>query len=194
MASEGFGSFAGPAGVSRAVTVRHLEMNSPSQLRPRRSSRQDLHFTNMGVWPELNRFFYTAVGGEYYWVDRLAWTYDEWRAHLERSDIETWMLSAAGQPAGYAELHQQQNGSIEIAYFGLVPRFVGGGLGGHLLTVTTERAWQAGARRVWLHTCSLDHPAALANYLARGFREFHTETQHRLLPPEPLGPWPGARS
>jgi len=57
---------------------------------------------------------------------------------------------------------------VEIAYFGLVPQFIGRGLGGPLLTRTLEEAWKLGPNRVWVHTCTLDHVAALANYKARG--------------------------
>jgi GNAT superfamily N-acetyltransferase len=65
---------------------------------------------------------------------------------------------------------------VEIAYFGLLPAFVGRGLGGYLLTVATERAWELAPPRVWLHTSTLDHPAALPNYLKRGFVISRRET------------------
>jgi GNAT superfamily N-acetyltransferase len=57
-----------------------------------------------------------------------------------------------------------------LSYFGLLPPFLGQGIGGALLTAAIERAWAMDARRVWVHTCTLDHPAALRNYQARGFR------------------------
>ena len=81
---------------------------------------------------------------------------------------------------------------MEIAYFGLLPQFVGRGLGGALLTATIERAWQLKPRRVWVHTCTLDHPSALANYQARGFRIYKHETEDNDLPERAPGPWPGA--
>ena len=85
-----------------------------------------------------------------------------------------WVLTVEGEPAGYFEL--RRNGTdIEIAYFGLLPAFTGRGLGAHLLTEAVEQAWAAGATRVWLHTSTLDHPAALPNYLKRGFTIFKTE-------------------
>jgi GNAT superfamily N-acetyltransferase len=77
--------------------------------------------------------------------------------------------------AGYFELEKHGDGSVEIAYFGLRPEFFGRGLGGELLTRAVEEAWRIGARRVWLHTCSLDSPRALPNYHARGFRPFKEE-------------------
>jgi GNAT superfamily N-acetyltransferase len=85
------------------------------------------------------------------------------------------------------------DGDIELASFGILPQFTGQGLGGHLLTCAVRRAWQGGASRVWLHTSSFDHPWALRNYLARGFRIVKTETSPKELPDGPPGPWPGAQ-
>ena len=82
---------------------------------------------------------------------------------------------------------------VEIAYFGLLPQFIGKGLGGWLLTRAIERGWELGASRVWVHTCSLDGPGALSNYQARGLTLFKTETAAQELAEQPPGPWPGAR-
>ena len=92
------------------------------------------------------------------------------------------LLTVAGAPAGYFELEKHHDGSVEVSYFGLLPEFQGRGLGKYLLTEAAEAAWARGASRVWLHTCTLDHPGALANYLARGFRPFKTETYEADLP------------
>jgi GNAT superfamily N-acetyltransferase len=98
----------------------------------------------------------------------------------------------SGTPAGYFELERQAKGTVEIAYFGLLPGFIGKGLGAYLLTFATRSAWDMGAARVWVHTCDLDHPRALANYQARGFRIFHVESKVEQLPDSPLEVWPGA--
>jgi GNAT superfamily N-acetyltransferase len=82
----------------------------------------------------------------------------------------------SGAPAGYFELHVEPDRAIEIVYFGLFDQFTGRGLGGHMLTEAVKEAWAAGATRVWLHTNTLDHPAALPNYLNRGFQIARTET------------------
>jgi GNAT superfamily N-acetyltransferase len=78
-------------------------------------------------------------------------------------------------PAGYYELRGHQDGSVEIAYFGLLPEYTGRGLGGWMLTRAARDAWERGATRVWLHTCTLDHPSALPNYRKRGFLPYRTE-------------------
>ena len=81
---------------------------------------------------------------------------------------------------------------MEIVYFGLLPTFTSKGLGGWALSEAAKRGWAMGAKRVWVHTCDLDHPGALANYIARGFRQFKVEVNEEELPVQPLGPWPGA--
>jgi GNAT superfamily N-acetyltransferase len=176
-----------------AVTVTHLEMSSPTQLRPKTAPGPDVSVSRVPIpMPELNRFFYSAVGGDWLWVDRLRWTYDQWRTYLNRPELETWVVNVAGTPAGYFELERQPGGDVEIVYFGLLPAYTGSGLGGWALSEAARRAWSMGARRVWVHTCNLDHPGALANYLARGFEVFKVETTEEELPDQTPGPWPGA--
>ena len=163
------------------MTTWHLEMLDPAWLRPVARPDERLSVVRAGVAsPELNRFLYTAVGADWFWTDRLGWTTDEWRVYLERPELETWVAWLDGTPAGYFELEQQAEGSVEIAYFGLLPAFTGRRIGAHLLSVAAARAWSLwppATRRVWLHTCSLDSPRALGNYQARGFRLFKTETE-----------------
>ena len=96
-------------------------------------------------------------------------------------------------PAGYFELEEQDVATVELVYFGLLPRFIDQGFGSAFLTVAIEQAWQLDAKRVWVHTCTLDHPSALANYLARGFRQFDEKTCEKEIPEMPVGPWPGAQ-
>jgi GNAT superfamily N-acetyltransferase len=176
-----------------AVTIYYLEMTEPRTLRPGRAGRGSLDLRRAEVpSPELNRFLYTAVGGDWYWIDRLNWTYGQWLAYLDRPEVQTWVAYVFGTPAGYFELESQPGANVEIVYFGLLPRFTGRGLGGQLLTEAVERAWGMGAGRVWLHTCTLDHPGALANYLSRGFRVYKVEVKTEELPARPPGPWPGA--
>ena len=176
----------------REIITWHLEITDPAGFRPARP-RPELRIERAEIpCPELNRFFYTAVGGDLFWLDRLSWSYDRWMVWLDRLDVETWIGSVSGTPAGYFELERQDGGSVEIAYFGLIPKFVGQGLGGALLSTAVEKAWEGGARRVWLHTCSLDHPAALPAYQARGFRIFETVTSVHNVPERPPEPWPGA--
>jgi len=177
-----------------SVTTYYLELRDPGELRPGRRPPEDFEVRRAAIpCPELNRFLYTAVGGDWYWIDRLRWTYAQWLRYLDRPELQTWVAYCAGTPAGYFELEAQAGGDVEVAYFGLLPCFVGQGLGGALLTAAAERAWAMGAARVWLHTCTFDHPKALANYQARGFRIYRQETKLEEVPDAPVGPWPGAR-
>jgi GNAT superfamily N-acetyltransferase len=175
------------------VTTWYLEMLSREQLRAVGPPGPDVRVERADIpSPELSRFLYTAVGGSWYWIDRLAWDYAQWMAYLDRPAVETLVLHVSGTPAGYVELEIQPEDNVEVAYFGLLPRFIGQRLGGYLLSVGVARAWAQGARRVWVHTCSLDGPRALANYRARGFQVYEETAEQLELPPESPGPWPGA--
>jgi GNAT superfamily N-acetyltransferase len=173
------------------VTTYYLQMTDPAQLKPSRHDGRGVEIRQAKFpSPELARFFYTAVGGAWYWIDRLAWTYAQWNEWLK--NVETWVAYIEGTPAAYFQLEKQPEGNVEIAYFGLLPQFIGRGLGGYLLSATVRRAWEMGAQRVWVHTCTLDHPRALAGYQDRGFRLFKQEDSDKELPHQPPGPWPGA--
>lgn len=179
----------------REITTWSLEMMSPEDFRPSQASPPGFEVRQARIpSPPLNRFFYTAVGGDWFWIDRLSWSYAQWLAWLDRPELETWIGSLDGTPAGYFELERQHSGNVELAYFGLLPQFIGRGLGGALLTAAVRRAWEMGASRVWVHTCSLDGPAALPAYQARGFRIFREDRLEKDLPDETPGPWPGARA
>jgi GNAT superfamily N-acetyltransferase len=185
----------GPGPGVTEVTVWHLELLEPSWVRPARAPAEPLAVVQAEEpVPELNRFLYAAVGGDWYWVDRLGWTYEQWAAWVDRPELETWLAVVRGSLAGYLELERQPGGDVEVASFGLLPRFIGRGLGGPLLEAGVRRAWaMPGTARVWVHTCSLDGPAARANYEARGFRLFAVTTEWRDTSTPSPGPWPGAR-
>lgn len=173
----------------------YLEMTDPGELRPAPAPKDWCEIRPVTVpCPEFNRFFYTAVGGDWFWVDRLPWTHDDWLCYLTQPGQETWVLLMGGNPAGYFELTEHPGEGVELAFFGLLPRFIGRGLGGHLLTAAIRRAWAKKPVRVWLHTSSLDHPSALPSYQARGFRLYKQDEADKELPDSPIGPWPGARS
>jgi GNAT superfamily N-acetyltransferase len=177
------------------ITITYLQSRSPDELRPAAAPALSPRLERAELpCPSLNRFLYTAVGGDWYWHDRLPWTYARWMEYLQRPEVETWIAYVQGTPAGYFELERQNAGrDVEIVYFGLLPEFMGRKLGGWLLTETIRRAWALQPQRVWVHTCTLDGPHALANYLARGLSIYATEHREggELGPPD--GPWPGAK-
>lgn len=179
--------------MERLVTTTHVEMTDRAELRPAKSSTVPFDLVLVTIpSPELNRFLYATVGARWTWYSRLPWSRARWLAYLDRPELETWVAYVSGSPAGYFELERQDEGSVEIAYFGLLPSFIGKGIGGQLLTAAVARAWEMGAKRVWLHTCDLDHPRALANYQARGFTVFKVESDVEQIPDAPLEAWPGA--
>jgi ribosomal protein S18 acetylase RimI-like enzyme len=170
------------------VTTYYLELRSLDEFVPSGSEVPDLEIREARVAsPDLGRFLYSTVGRDWGWTDRLRWSYAKWLAHLERPEVQVWIAHLDGVIAGYVELECQPEESVEIAYFGLLRQFMGRGIGGLLLSDTVERAFRTGARRVWLHTCTLDSPRALENYRARGFRLFDEETSLKKVPPIPPG-------
>lgn len=128
------------------------------------------------------RYLYAEVGRGYHWTDRLGLTDEEIRAHIAAPGVDLFCLWVEGSPAGYYELwRHDEDDSVEVGYFGLLPEFVGKGYGRLLLEHAVGEAWERGQSRVWLHTCTLDHPAAITNYLARGFEPYRTETYETVL-------------
>lgn len=160
-----------------AVTTTYLEMRSIAELRPKPCADPKFWVgeTVVPQW-QFNRFFYYTVGEAWAWRDKRVWTEEQWRAYAETSGMRTWVGYWEGSPVGYCELQPEADGGIEITNFGLLPAFLGRGLGGALLTRGIEEAFRLNPSRLWLHTCSNDHPAALANYVARGMRIYKTET------------------
>jgi GNAT superfamily N-acetyltransferase len=155
----------------------YLEMTEPTALDGAPAPSDDVSVERVEHCPPATwRHLYTEVGRQYHWVDRLGWSDEEITAYLSDPALELWVMRVAGETAGYFELRREADGAVEIAYFGLLPSFVGRGLGKFLLTRAVERAWARGATRVWLHTSSLDHASALSNYLARGFSVWKQET------------------
>jgi GNAT superfamily N-acetyltransferase len=160
-----------------AVTRTYLEMRSPNSLRSYHADDAHVRFERVHPCPiSFFRYLYREVGRAHHWVDRLTWSDDQVAARVGDANVSLWVMYVDGAPGGYAELERHGDGSTEIAYFGLLPEFTRRGLGKLMLTAAVERAWEQGTSRVWLHTCTLDGPAALPNYRARGLRPFKTQT------------------
>jgi GNAT superfamily N-acetyltransferase len=166
------------SGVMSIVTT-YLEMHSPDQLRPKRSTDTRFHIQEKieRDW-RFNRNLYLAVGQMWSWNDKRVWSDEQWKEYGLAPELRTFAAHYDELLAGYYELRRDDTGGVEIAYFGLLPDFISRGLGGPLLTSAIESAWQMSAsiNRVWVHTCNLDHPAALSNYQARGMVIYKRET------------------
>ena len=121
----------------------------------------------------VNQQMYREVGADWDWTDRLVWTAEQWKEFAVKEGFETWLAYWGGEVAGYFELEGQDGGSVEVVHFGLLPGMIGKGLGAAMLSLAIQQAWaRSDTKRVWLHTCTEDHPHALTNYEKRGFRLF----------------------
>ena len=162
----------------KQITTYYLEMNSPEALTEKPDTR-GLTVTECEIPQfQVNRFLYQFVGEPWEWLDRLSWSDQQWQEYVEDDQLRTWVACCKGSLAGYYELQQQAGGDVEIAYFGLAGPFIGRGFGSYLLHHAIKSAWEWGNTcRVWVHTCSLDHPSALGNYRARGMSLYRTEVE-----------------
>jgi len=160
------------------LITTYLQMTSPSEFTPSFIQATDIEIVKMEM-PDLAfyKFLYQSVGEEWAWRDRLVMPNSELRKILSSENTQVHVLYVSGSPGGYVELFKHEDGSVEIMYFGLRRDYMGRGLGKHLLSYGIDSAWKMNANRVWLHTCNLDGPHALANYQKRGFKVFKTEEE-----------------
>ncbi|MFD7963717.1 GNAT family N-acetyltransferase [Streptomyces zaomyceticus] len=165
-----------------AKTVTYLEMTDRGELRPGRDV-PSLDLRREEGLSALVRSVQARVGAAHGWrsSSRSDQEWDELaREHPLR---QYWLFALAGETAGVTALEPCPGGDVEIRTFGLLPEYIGRGLGGHALTLALSQAWATeplgaeAVRRVWLHTNSHDHPSALANYLGRGLRVYRTEVE-----------------
>jgi GNAT superfamily N-acetyltransferase len=158
------------------VRITHLELTSREQWIRRTGGGRDLDVRECIVkQPRFNRFLYEYVGADWQWTDRLVWSAEQWRDFAAADNLRTFVAQRQGSIAGYYELQHQEGDNVEIVSFGLTPEFVGRRYGGPLLDSAIENAFAWNARRVWLHTCTNDHPNALNNYLKSGLKIFKVE-------------------
>ncbi len=126
---------------------------------------------------QLNKFFYKTIGKNCQWIDRLIWTDLNWIEYVSNKNLFTYVLKEKSEIVGYYELlFDESSQEAEIAYFGILEEYYGKKLGGYLLSEAIKSSFKMGSERVWVHTCSLDHKNALKNYLARGMKNFKSET------------------
>ena len=163
--------------MSKSVERNYLEIHSIDELKESVKIYKD--YSIKLLEPEnfqLNKFFYKNVGKKHNWVDRLVWTDKEWIQYVSDKKVRTYVLKNNNDLAGYFELifHRDKN-EIEIAYLGLLEEYQNKNLGSFLLTVAIKNSFLEKVKRVWVHTCSLDHKNALNNYISRGMKIFKKE-------------------
>jgi GNAT superfamily N-acetyltransferase len=154
------------------LVTTYLHMTDPSDFRPVLLDDPFVQILTMNKADvSFYRFLYSEVGRDYRWRDRLIIPEHELYDAISKSGVSIHVMYVQGVPAGYVELAQTGD-STEVAYFGLRSEFHGNGYGKHLLSYGVMQAWAGGAKQVWVHTCNLDGPHALSNYMKRGFKVY----------------------
>lgn len=158
------------------LTTTFLEMNSPAELLEKTDAKGLIIVEAEIKEFRFNRYLYTLVGEIWSWTNKLALSEEQWRDYTESKSLRTWVAYYKGSIAGYFELNTDDQFNVEIAYFGLAPKFIGRGFGGYMLSSAIKFAWEkCNAKRVWVHTCNFDHPNALGNYQARGLKIYRVD-------------------
>ncbi len=164
--------------MNKKIQRNYLEINSLTDLKDSKISPEG--YVVQLVQPsdfQLNKFFYKNIGKKHHWVDRLTWTEKQWIEYISNKNIKTYILKKNEDLAGYFELiiHDEKK-EVEIAYFGLLEEYQNKKLGSFLLSSAIKNSFFSNPKRVWVHTCSLDHKNALKNYISRGMKIFKKET------------------
>ena len=164
--------------MNKKINRNYLEINSIKDLN---ESNDDLNEYTIEFLKnpnfQLNRFFYKNIGKKHHWVDRLTWTENRWIEYISDKKVKTYVLKKEKDFVGYFELifHRDLN-EVEIAYLGLLEEYQNKRLGSYLLSWAIKKSFLDNPKRVWVHTCSLDHKNALKNYIARGMKIFKKES------------------
>ncbi len=156
----------------------YLEIKSLKNLREVNSPNQNLIVEKINPPDiEINKFFYKNIGKNHRWVDRLIWDNIKWSTYLNNINVHTYVLKSNEDLVGYFEaIIERSIDSVEIAYFGILENFIGKKFGGYFLSEAIKKCFSLNSKRVWVHTCTLDHKNALNNYLKRGMKVFKEET------------------
>ena len=160
------------------VERSYLEISSLDELLVKNKPFSDLYLEKVNPPDfQLNKFFYKEIGKKHSWTDRLVWDDKKWIDYLENSAVNTYILKHNKDFIGYFEqIFDKDKLDCEIAYFGILEEYIGKKLGGYLLSEAIKISFNIGSKRIWVHTCSLDHKNALQNYLSRGMKVFKSET------------------
>ena len=158
------------------VERNFLEIRDVKKLKVNSTKKIKLFVKKINPDFQLNKFFYKQVGKKHRWLDRLSWSDQKWINYISNKNLETYLIIEKEDLAGFFELlYNPELKETEISYFGLLEEYIGKGIGGYALSEAIKRCFEKNIKRVWLHTCTLDHPNALKNYLARGMTVFKKE-------------------
>ena len=160
------------------IVKNYLEMKSLDELVQKKKPNSKYFVEKVSINDfQLNRFFYKQIGQNHQWNDRLVWDDKKWMNYVSSPKVFTFVLKDNEDIAGFFELiYHKDKSEMEIAYFGLLKDYMAKKLGGYMLTEAIKISFFYNVKRVWVHTCSLDHKNALNNYLARGMKIYNIET------------------
>lgn len=163
--------------MSKIISRFYLNIFSKKELKVSNCKEKNLEvFIESKPTVDFCKFLYKEVGRDFFWRDRLKWSDQDWLNYISNDFFKLYILKKNNELAGYYELlYDPKTSSMEISYFGIFKEFFGKGIGGHLLTDAILTSFNQKINKVWVHTCTLDHPNALKNYLARGMKIFKTE-------------------
>ena len=164
--------------MNRRIERNYLEINSLEELNEHRFETSAYAIKIIEpVDFQLNKFFYKNVGKKHHWIDRLTWEDKQWIEYTSSNNLKTYILKKNNDLAGFFELlfHPEKN-EVEIAYLGLLEDYHNQQLGSYLLSTAIKNSFLKNPKRVWVHTCTLDHKNALNNYLSRGMKIFKKES------------------
>ena len=163
--------------MTKEIKRYYIEINSLEHLKETSKTLEDLSLSVIRpINFQLNKFFYKNIGKKHQWVDRLIWSEENWINHLSDENTKVYVLKYKDDLVGFFELiFHQENTETEIAYFGVLEEYQNQKLGSYLLSEAIKISFNQNMKRVWLHTCSLDHKYALKNYISRGMKIFKEE-------------------
>jgi ribosomal protein S18 acetylase RimI-like enzyme len=167
--------------MNKNVTTFYMEMNNIEDFIPKIGYKESLTINEISKDAFQQWMLFVGVGMPWQWYSRLKWTIQEWDSYFSTTDAHTYMAFSKNQLIGYFELVKRDE-DVEIKFFGLFPSSIGVGWGGALLSHAVNAAWELGAKKVWLHTCTSDHKAALSNYQARGFKIVNQTDEEEIIP------------
>ena len=163
--------------MTEEVKRNYLEINTIQDLKE--GNKVSKHYSLNLINPinfQLNKFFYKNIGKNHKWVDRLTWSEEKWINYVSNKNVKTYILKCKDDLVGFFELiYHPEISETEIAYLGILKEYQNKKLGSYLLSEAIKKSFQNNVKRVWVHTCSLDHKNALNNYVSRGMKIFKTE-------------------
>ena len=159
------------------IKRNYLEISSLNDLKVVKKPSEDYSLNLLDpINFQLNKFFYKNIGKKHKWIDRLTWSEEKWINYVSSKKVKSYVLKHKDDLVGFFELiFHPENNETEIAYFGILEEYQNKKLGSFLLSEAIKKSFINKTKRVWVHTCSLDHKNALRNYISRGMKIFKTE-------------------